>query len=194
MAITFNQKYQPIKTDDRIPIYKRLNWRWFLQRVPIVALAIDSSYNIAKYIGLDATPFIIQAVCGLTFDLIFIGMVALADQFRDGKKSSDVLFWCINGGAMILAAIFGTLAYSSGNYSLVTLESATRGIGFPFLGLLYNLFYHNVTGVALEKERKEIEANPHQCKGRGTRFAKIKQLNGHRAQCAMLSSKDRAKP
>jgi hypothetical protein len=190
MAITFNQKFQPFNVDTSLPWYSRFNWRWFLQRIPIVALAIDSSYNIAKYIGLDQTPLLIQFICGLTFDLIFIGMVALADQFRSAERSNNLLFWSINGGAMLLAAIFGTLAYSGGSYSLVTPESFTRGVGFPVLGLLYNLFYHNATGIALEKERKEIEANPYQCNGCKRRFAKVKQLNGHMAQCQVVSSKD----
>lgn len=190
MAVATFNNFKPLDSNTSITWIKRFNWRWVFQRSPILALAIDSSYNIAKYIGIDQTPLIIQIVCGITFDLIFIGMVALADQFRSEKRSSDYLFWIINGGAMLLAAIFGTLAYSSGVYRGVTAESITRGIAFPILGLLYNLFYHTVTSEVLADQqreeaskRKELLAKPYQCEHCASRFETIKQRNGHMARC-----------
>lgn len=147
-----NHYVKPIKID--INGVKSINWKWLLQRSPILALGIDSSYNVAVYISLDGTPLIIQIITGITFDLIFVGMIALADQFRSDKTYSNFLFWIINIGAMLLAAIFGTLAHSSGSYAFVTLESITRGIAFPILGLLYNIYYHAVTSEVAEDKRK----------------------------------------
>lgn len=151
-----NNYVKPITID--INGVKSINWTWVLQRTPILALGIDSSYNVAKFVGLVTTSLLMQVITGATFDLIFVGMIALADQFRSDKLYSNILFWIINIGAMLLAAIFGTLAYSNGSYALVTAESLTRGIAFPVLGLLYNLYYHAVTSeVAADKRKAQLK-------------------------------------
>lgn len=188
MTASFFNPAKPISID--LSGVKRFNWKWALQRSPILALGIDSSYNVAKFIGLDGSPLIIQIVTGVTFDLIFVGLIALADQFRSGKRSSTYLFWGINILAMFVAAVLGTLAHSSGLYMKVSLESFTRGAAYPILGLLYNLYYHMVTGEAMEQERqeqerqrKELEANPFICEYCNARFSTIKRRNGHMARC-----------
>lgn len=172
----------------------RLNWRWILQRSPILALGIDGSHNVAKYVGLDGTSPVIQIVNGITFDLIFIGMIALVDQHRSAKASSNMLFWIINVGAMLFAAIFGTLAYSHGMYSLITAESITRGAFPPLLGLLYNLFYHTVTGEVFAEDRKRLLEFPYECGACSERFKTVKARNGHRAQCGMFKQQKSSKP
>ncbi len=151
-----NQYVKPINID--INGVKSINWTWVLQRAPILALGIDSSYNVAKYTSIATPVVLIQVITGVTFDLIFVGMIALADQFRSDKVYSNILFWVINVGAMLLAAVFGTLAYSNGSYADVTAESMTRGIAFPVLGLLYNLYYHAVTSeIATDKRKAQLK-------------------------------------
>lgn len=198
-ATTFYSRFKPIQVDNGT---KTLNWRWLLQRSPILALGIDSSYNVAKFISLDGTPPVIQIVTGVTFDLIFVGMIALADQFRSESRASKVLFWCINIIAMLVAAVLGSLAYSSGAYVAITHESFTRGAAFPLLGLLYNIYYHTVTGELMAdarkqvqlladreaEDRKELAAKPYECDFCGKRFESIKQRNGHLARCQQKSS------
>lgn len=211
MTTTFFNQFKPINID--VSGVKRFNWKWLLQRAPILALGIDSSYNVAKYIGLDGTPVIIQVITGITFDLIFVGLIALADQFRNDKLQSNILFWIINVLAMTVAAILGTLAYSNGLYIAVTPESATRGIAYPLLGLLYNLYYHTVTGeimaeqrkqrasaqkkvddklaleaLHLEQDRQALLAKPYICEFCNRRFETVRQKNGHLARCQLKSS------
>lgn len=202
MSISFFEEYKPIVFDAANKANK-INWKWVLQRTPILALGIDSSYNVAQYIGIDGTPLAMQIVTGVTFDLIFVGLIALADQFRNAKLSSQVLFWGINGLAMVVSAILGTLAYSHGSYANVTLEAFTRGSAYPLLGLLYNLYYHAVTSEladdkrkALElqatleaEQRKELKSFPHQCDYCERRFETVKQRNGHMARCQSRISK-----
>lgn len=195
MATTFFQNFKPINFDPNFHWYRRVNWRWVIQRSPILALGIDSSYNVAKFVGLDSTPAIIQIITGITFDLVFVGMIGLADQFRNNKLYSNILFWIINVIAMGVAATLGTLAYSTGTYIHITPESATRGIAFPLLGLLYNLYYHAVTSEivndqrkAQEAERKALEEKPFKCEFCSVRFETIKQRNGHLARCQQKRS------
>jgi hypothetical protein len=216
MTTNLFQQIKPIQVD--ISGVRRVNWKWLLQRSPILALGIDSSYNVAKYVGIDGTPLIIQIITGVTFDLIFVGMIALADQFRNDKLWSNVLFWIINAIAMLVAATLGTLAYSYGLYYQITFESATRGIAFPLLGLLYNLYYHTVTSEIMEDQRKQAKkeadrianaaalkllhdeedrktllAFPFQCEYCERRFETIKQRNGHYSKCLVAKQQKASK-
>lgn len=86
---------KPLKetTDKALSWYQLINWRWFLQRLPIIALGVDSSRNVAVYSSYNHSPLFFQIVSGVTFDLIFVGLIALADQYRTSSKSSFWLFW-----------------------------------------------------------------------------------------------------
>lgn len=199
MQLTFNR---PIDLSTNLEWYKRFNWRWFFQRLPILALGIDNSYNVAKYVGLTNGGLLIQVIVGITFDIVFIGMIALADQFRTTKLQSVLLFWTINLIAMLVAAVLGTLAYSSGLYAAITLESLTRGIAFPLLGLLYNLYYFVVTSevardrldqakLLIEREqedRKALLEKPYECEYCHARFDTYRKRNGHLARCQLRLS------
>lgn len=172
------------------------NWVWLAQRLPILALAVESSYNVYGFLIITHTPYIISFVGAVSFDLVFIGMVALADQLYEAKdKWDDYLFWCINLGALLAAFLFGLLYHSKGSYATVTPESFTRAIMFPVLSLLYNVMFHRKTKVALEAKNNEDKENPFNCLNAGCdrRFKTAKARNGHMGLCSYRVSKNPAK-
>lgn len=138
----------------------KINWKWLLQRVPMVALALLSSWGVGGFILQSGKAnWIVAGVGAGAFDLVFLGVIALADQQLTTKRSTHVLYWALNVGAALVAALMNTLYYSGGTYASITAESVTHGALFAVFGLLYSLYYHGVMSEALQKDEEEAEAN-----------------------------------
>jgi hypothetical protein len=135
---------------------KRINYGWLFKRLPMLALALLSSWGVGGFISQSGdAPLIVSIVGSSAFDLVFLGVIALADQQLTSRTSTSILYWVLNVGAAALAALLNTLYYSGGTYSGITAESVTHGAPFAIFGLLYSLYYHSVMSVAIEADEAE---------------------------------------
>lgn len=187
------------------------SWYWFFQRLPIIILSLESANGVYQYLRLTATSEFVSLLGAGAFDTVFIGLVAFSDHIREievdenGKLvlKRERLFWCLNIAALLFAFAFGLLAHSDGNYANVTLETFTRAFAFPFLSLLYTLFFDakvqqikyerikderaaNDARIQKEKERAAyLLAYPLYCDYCGERFTRAdwRRRNGHVSQC-----------
>lgn len=147
--------YRPLALDP-LGSARRVNWKWLLQRAPMVALALLSSWGVRGFILQSGMANEIVAGIGAgAFDLVFLGVIALADQQLTTKRSTHILYWVLNVGAAAVAALMNTLYYSGGSYSGVSAESITHGALFAVFGLLYSLYYHGVMTEALDREERQ---------------------------------------
>lgn len=138
---------------------RRLNWKWLLQRAPMIALAVLSSWGVGGFILQSGKANMVVAFVGAgAFDLVFLGAIALADQQLTIRRSTHLLYWALNIGAALVAALMNTLYYSGGTYAGITAESITHGALFAVFGLLYSLYYHGVMSEALTREDAEAQA------------------------------------
>lgn len=137
---------------------RKINWKWMLQRAPMVALALLSSWGVGGFILQSGKANPAVAIIGAgAFDLVFLGVIALADQQLTIKRSTHLLYWALNIGAAAVAALMNTLYYSGGTYAGITAESVTHGALFAVFGLLYSLYYHGVMSEALQADAVEAE-------------------------------------
>lgn len=137
----------------------RVNWNWLLQRAPMIALAVLSSWGVGGFILQSGKANLLVAIVGAgAFDLVFLGVIALADQQLSVRHTTHVLYWILNIGAAFVAALMNTLYYSGGSYAGITPESVTHGALFALFGLLYSLYYHGVMSEALTKEEQLAQA------------------------------------
>ncbi len=137
-------------------ILKQINYGWLFKRLPMLALALLSSWGVGGFISQSGeAPLFVSIIGSSAFDLVFLGVIALADQQLTSRKSTSVLYWVLNVGAAALAALLNTLYYSGGTYSGITAESITHGAPFAIFGLLYSLYYHSVMSVAIEHDEAE---------------------------------------
>jgi hypothetical protein len=150
--MTLSATYRPLA----IGPARSINWKWLLQRAPMIALALLSSWGVGGFILQSGRANLVVAIVGAgAFDLVFLGVIALADQLLTIKRSTHMLYWVLNIGAAFVAALMNTLYYSGGTYSGITAESVTHGALFAIFGLLYSLYYHGVMSEALEKEDEQ---------------------------------------
>jgi len=137
---------------------KKINYGWLFKRLPMVALALLSSWGVGGFILQSGkAPLVVAIVGSSAFDLVFLGVIALADQQLTSRSSTHKLYWILNIGAATLAALLNTLYYSGGTYQGITPESITHGAPFAVFGLLYSLYYHSVMTIAIEQDELENE-------------------------------------
>jgi hypothetical protein len=135
---------------------KQINYGWLFKRLPMLALALLSSWGVGGFISQSGeAPLFVSIIGSGAFDLVFLGVIALADQQLTSRRSTSILYWVLNVGAAALAALLNTLYYSGGTYGGITAESITHGAPFAIFGLLYSLYYHSVMSVAIEHDEAE---------------------------------------
>lgn len=151
-------QYRPINPNMPWSSIKKINYGWLFKRLPMVALALLSSWGVGGFILQSGkAPLFVAIVGSSAFDLVFLGVIALADQQLSSRTSTHRLYWVLNIGAAALAALLNTLYYSGGSYAGITPESVTHGAPFAVFGLLYSLYYHSVMTIAIEQDEKEID-------------------------------------
>lgn len=148
--------YRPVDTTQPWEKLQNVNWGWLFRRSPMIALALLSSWGVGGFIMQSGRAEWYVALVGSgAFDLVFLGVIALADQGLSTSKSSHILYWVLNIGAATIAALLNTLYYSGGTYAGITAETITHGAPFAVFGLLYSLYYHSVMSEAIEKDTLE---------------------------------------
>jgi hypothetical protein len=172
--------FRPFKNGPDLSWFQRINWKWVLQRAPMIALAVLSSWGVGGFIMQSGkAPLPVAIIGGGAFDLAFLGVIALADQQLQKTWRSTILYFVLNVGAALVAALFNTLYYAGGTYAGITAEAITHGAPFAVFGLLFSLYYHEVMSQAIERELKTA----HKCKVCGKGFGSENALNGHKQAC-----------
>lgn len=191
------QIHKPFYSDVSIAsywqFYKRINWVWWLIRIPMLLLALPSAYGVGAFAG-EYLPSPWHQLAGMAFESAYIGAIAIADQQVADDPQMRYLWWLVNLFAVIFSVLSNLLFFAGGSYSQITPEIVTHAVPNAVLGFLYSLLVHEYTTQLANKHRKEFMERPYSCKHCGARYARIKQLNGHMAQCTMSSGKSKAQP
>lgn len=203
-TITLKQ-FRPLRSDVQIKRWfdyiRIINWSWLLQRIPMLLFAIVSSYGVGHYLSLSGVPAPFDVLGGISFDIGFLGVIAIADQQLKKNIKSQVAFYVLNSTMAGLAALFNVLSHSNGVYADITPESITAGAPFALVGLAFALYYNTVMQQQIDeeveilqeihKEQREKEQyekdTPYPCEC-GLRFTSAQKRVSHRRSCAIYKA------
>lgn len=171
-------------------IYQKINWKWFLQRIPMFLFAVVSSYGVGHFLYLSGLPAPFYQLGGISFDIGFLGVIALADMQIKKSLASNVIYYILNASMCILASVFNILSHSGGKYADITWEHITAGAPFAIMGLAFALFYHSVMATYINKEIQQQEqqaleeaATKEKCKYCGEGKPSLTAVYGHYRSC-----------
>lgn len=121
---------------------KRLNWRYFMQRLPMLLLAVPAAYGVGAFAD-DKLPLLVAIFAGAGYESCYLGAVALADQQYDAKDTkSTALWWSLNLMAVASSIVTNTLFFAGGHYADITPEAVTHGAPMAMLAFMYGLVLH----------------------------------------------------
>lgn len=166
MATTMPQ-FRPLITGaaaENLQPWERVNYKWWLQRIPMFLFAFVSSYGVGHFLHLSGLPFPFDYLGGISFDIGFLGVIALADMQLKKTTWSKVAYYLLNVGMSGLAALFNVLSHANGKYMEITPEAITAGAPFALVGLLFALYYESVMSGYIEKEEKILQAQEEKAK------------------------------
>lgn len=157
-------QFRPLLTgsDDKY-LWQRINWKWLLQRIPMLLFAIVSSYGVGHLLQLRGVPWPVDWLGGITFDIGFLGVIALADQQLKKTLWSQIAYYLLNCAMSGLAALFNVLSQSGGTYANITAEDITVGAPFAIVGLCFAFYYHSVMQTYINQEIDTAEKNKYHC-------------------------------
>jgi len=170
----------------------RINYRWLLQRLPIVLFAIVSSYGVGHLLSISGIPSPFEYIGSISFDIAFLGIIVMSEMQLSNTLKSTVIYYAMNILMSGLGALFNVLSLSDGRYANITAEHITVGIPFAICGLAYALYYHNIMSQYIQKEldntaqnilSKEKTKEP--CKFCGDGFPSKNAVYGHYNSCDM---------
>lgn len=136
---------------------KRINWPWWLKRVPMALLAIPAAYGVGAFVAGAGVPLPIAIIAGGAFEAAYIGAIAMADQQHEDDTTTTVLWWLVNVAAVLASVLSNLLFFSGGTYAAITAEVATHAIPLPVLGFFYGLLLHRTSARAAARERVRAE-------------------------------------
>ena len=174
LTIPFSRPFKQGTPGDVAHWTARVNWQWWLQRAPMVVLAIPAAYGVGAFAA-SKLPLLIAIFAGMGYESCYIGAVALADQQHDGKdRWSTALWWCLNLMAVASSIITNTLFFAGGYYRDITPEAATHGAPLALLAFMYGLVLHRSAAKAAARVYCE------QC---DRMFDSREAYNGHKRTC-----------
>jgi hypothetical protein len=192
MATTMLQ-FRPILTGveaEGLWFWERINWKWVLQRIPMILFAIVSSYGVGHFLHLSGLPAPFYQLGGISFDIGFLGVIALADMQLQKTLWNRLAYYILNGSMSGLAALFNVLSHAGGKYENITPEAITAGVPFAIIGLAFALYYETVMSGYIEQEtqieeqqREDARATAYKCKYCGEGFSKQPAVYGHYKSC-----------
>lgn len=156
MATTMPQ-FRPLLTGveaEDLSWFEKINWKWFLQRIPMLLFAIVSSYGVGHLLYLSGLPAPFYQLGGISFDVGFLGVIALADMQLKKTTWNRIVYFLLNGAMSGLAALFNVLSHAGGKYSDITPEAITAGAPFAIIGLLFAMYYESVMSSYIDEEAK----------------------------------------
>ena len=154
---------------------RKINFVWWLQRLPMALLAIPSAYGVGAFSG-EHLPLWVAVIQGLAFEATYLGAVAFADQQDEGDQWTTALWWAVNLGAVLSSVICNLLWVSDNHFTKIAAESFAHAVPMPVLGFLYGLLLHrNNSEAALRAQFT--------CKDCGASFTSEPALRGHKGRC-----------
>lgn len=194
MATTMPQ-FRPLLTGveaENLSWFEKINWKWFLQRIPMLLFAIVSSYGVGHLLYLSGLPAPFYQLGGISFDVGFLGVIALADMQLTKTTWNRIVYFLLNGAMSGLAALFNVLSHANGKYENITPEAITAGAPFAIIGLLFAMYYESVMSGYIAKEEKlqeqqqeEDKKTAYKCKFCGTGKESMNAVYGHYRNCTM---------
>jgi hypothetical protein len=173
---------RPLKASADLTWFRRVNWVWWLQRLPMFLLAVPASYGVGAFADVRY-PFLVAVIAGAGFEAAYMGAVAFADQQLDQDTWSVGLWWVLNVGAVASSALINVLFSAGGFFAQITYEDIVHGAPLAVLNFLYALLLHrNATRTAVA-ERKTAEDNKYPCPRCGRGFPTPNKRNGHMRHC-----------
>lgn len=180
------------------PLWLRINLKWFLQRLPMLLFAIVASYGVGNLLHITGIPFPVDWIGAISFDVGFLGAIALADMQLKTSKWSIVGYYALNCSMAGLSALFNTLAHAGGKYANITPEAITVGIPFAIVGLAFAFYYHSVMMQLIAKEEEQdkedketLQQTKEPCKFCGVGKPSKQAVYGHYRSCDMKKMHDR---
>jgi len=147
-----------------IYFYRKINIRWWLQRLPMFLLAIPAAYSVGAFSNIDGKlPVYIAAMAGLAFESTYIGTIALGDQMNKGDKAGRVIWFVLNVAAVLASALFSTLYYAGGKYIEITPEALTHGALLPIVNFWYGFLLHWISSQANTQQQLENDSTKYHC-------------------------------
>lgn len=178
--------------------FQRINFKWLLQRTPMLLFAIVSSYGVGHFLYLSGLPEPFYQLGGISFDIGFLGVIALADMQFQKTLANRIAYYVLNATMSGLAALFNVLAHAGGTYANITWEAITAGVPFAIMGLFFALYYESIMSSAIDAETKQIKDQEEKealvkelCKYCGTGFPKLSAMYGHYRSCPMKLDHDK---
>lgn len=157
MTLAINRPFTTIK-DQRGIERRKVNYTWYLQRVPMWLLAISGAWGVGAYaFSSGALPYAVAIIAGCAFEAAYIGAVAIADQAHDpNDKTTDLLWWFVNLFAVIASVSSNLLFFAPDHkYANITPEVATHAIPSAILGFMYGLLLHRITSRQVARAHAE---------------------------------------
>lgn len=133
---------------------QKINFKWLLQRIPMILFAFVSSYGVGHFLYLSGLPAPFYQLGGISFDIGFLGVIALADMQLKKNLWNRISYYILNGAMSGLAALFNVLSHADGLYSNITPEAITAGVPFAIIGLAFALYYETVMSGYIDQEDK----------------------------------------
>ncbi len=195
------QQFRPVLVGaefDSLPFYKKINFQWLLQRIPMLLFALVSSYGVGHLLSISDVPFPFDYLGAISFDVGFLGAISLADMQLKKTTWSNVAYYALNFIMSGLGALFNVLSHAGGKYANITAEDITVGFPFALVGLAFALYYHSVMSGYIDKEEKLQAAQKEKddsvkepCKYCGTGFPKLSAVYGHYRSCQLKTMHDK---
>lgn len=163
--MTTTVQFRPLltKNEETRYFWQRINWKWLLQRTPMLLFAVVSSYGVGHFLHLSGLPFPFDWLGGISFDIGFLGVIALADQQLKKTWLSQTAYYVLNVVMSGLAALFNILSHSGGRYAAITAEDITAGAPFALVGLAFAFYYHSVMRMHIDDELNRQTQSKYHC-------------------------------
>lgn len=163
MTLAALHQHKPIIEDGD---QRKINWPWWLKRVPMALLAIPAAYGVSRFGVMAGLPEWVANTAGGAFEATYLGAIAMADQqHNDDDQMTTILWWLVNLAAVLASVLSNLLFFAGGEYAHITAEVATHAVPLPVLGFFYGLLLHrtSATAAASAKEKADEEAARRQC-------------------------------
>lgn len=174
--------------------YRRINFPWWLQRIPMFALAVPAAFGVGAFSSIDnKLPVYVAAIAGVAFESTYIGAIALGDQMTDDDTTGRRIWLLLNISAVLASALFSTLYFSGGKYELITAESITHGALLPVINFFYGFLLHWISSKSNKQAIDDANQSKEHCEycndGKPTRQA----IYAHYRYCSVkLAGKEKA--
>lgn len=180
------QAYRPFNPDIAVvnlrTFIRKINWLWWIQRVPMFLLAVPASYGVGAFTH-ERYPLLVAIVAGAGFEAAYLGAIAFADQQLRQDMQSKALWWGLNLAAVACSALINVLYAAGGHFAAITAEDYVHGAPLAIINFLYALLLHRNATRAVAADMQRADEEREKCEWCGRGFGNRNRLNGHKRHC-----------